>query len=192
MKRKQLLSTNKRTGQNYIPVLIAYKRYLPNISKIITKPWNILQISPTLPKVFDKKPMITYKRHTNLDNFLRGHTLQGGKLFQTHPQIIKGESCNTTKKSSLCCTEVVNTKTFESYQTKRTLKTLHKLNCKSSCVIYLMECNLFKIQHVTSFNIRLNNHRKDINGNNPKAIPASIHFKQPCHNFNKNAKFTLI
>ena len=44
----------------------------------------------------------------------------------------------------------------------------------------------------TPFNIRLNNHRKDGNGNNPKAIPASIHFEQPGHNFNKHAKFTLI
>ena len=70
-----------------------------------------------------------------------------------------------------------------------------KLNCKSSFVIYLMECTLCKIQYLgkaeTPFNIRLNNHRKDANGNNPKAIPASIHLKQPSHNFNKYAKFTL-
>ena len=44
----------------------------------------------------------------------------------------------------------------------------------------------------TPFNVRLNNHHKDANGNNPKAIPASIHFKQPGHNINKHAKFTLI
>ena len=60
-----------------------------------------------------------------------------------------------------------------------------------------MECTLCKIQYVgkteTPFNIRLNNHRrKDAKGNNPKAIPASIHFKQAVHNFNKHAKFTLI
>ena len=67
MKRKQLLLTNKRTIQNRIPVSINYNRYLPNISKIITKNWNILQISPTLQNVFDKKPMITYKRNKNLD-----------------------------------------------------------------------------------------------------------------------------
>ena len=49
-----------------------------------------------------------------------------------------------------------------------------------------MECTLRKIQYVgkaeTPFNIRLNNHRSDANGNNLKAIPASIHVKQPCHN----------
>ena len=58
-----------------------------------------------------------------------------------------------------------------------------------------MECTLSKLQYVGKaeipFNIRLNNHRKDAIGNNPKAIPASIHFKQPGRNFNKHAKFTL-
>ena len=125
-----------------------------------------MQISPTRQKVFDKKPMITYKRKKNLGELIGGHTLQDRKVFKTYLQIIKGESklCKITNRSSLCCTQVVNTKTFESYQTKRTFKNFHKLNCKSSFVIYLMECTLRKIQYVgkaeTPFNIRLNNHLK--------------------------------
>ena len=75
-------------------------------------------------------------------------------------------------KSSLCCTQVVNTKTFESCQTNRTFKIFHKLNCKSSFVIYLMKCAFCEIQYVgkveTLFNIQLNTHRKDANGSNPK------------------------
>ena len=59
MKRKQLFSSNKRTIQNRIPVLITYNKHLPNISNVITKNWRILQISPTFQKVFDNKPMIT-------------------------------------------------------------------------------------------------------------------------------------
>ena len=74
MKREKLLLTYKRTILSRIPVSITYNRYLPNISNIITKNVNILQISPTLPNVFDKKPMITYKRNTNLGELMRGHT----------------------------------------------------------------------------------------------------------------------
>ena len=37
MKRNLLLTNNKKTMQNRIPVRITYNRYLPNISKIITK-----------------------------------------------------------------------------------------------------------------------------------------------------------
>ena len=141
--------------------------------------------------------MITYKRNKNLGKHIGGHTLQDGQVFKTHIQIIKVESktCNTGNKSSFCCSQVVNTKTFKTYQTKRMFKTFHKLNCKSSFVIYPMECTFHKIQYVEKseipFNIRLNKHRKDGNDNNPKAILASIPCKQFCHNLNKHARFSL-
>ena len=61
-------------------------------------------------------------------------------------------------------------------------------------MIYLMECALCKVQYVgkaeTTFNIRLNNHRKDVN--NPKSIPADFNFRKPGHSFNLDGKFTLI
>ena len=119
---------------------IAYNRYLLNISNVITKNSNILQISPTLHKVFDKKSMIIYKGNKNLEVLIGDHTLQGRKVFKTYLQIIKRESksCNTTNKLSLCCTQVVSTNTFKSYQTKKTFKIFHKLNCKIGFVIYLM------------------------------------------------------
>ena len=53
---------------------------------------------------------------------------------------------------------------------------------------------IIQIQYVgkaeTAFNIRLNNHRKDVN--NPKSIPAKFHLRKPEHSFNLHAKFTLI
>ena len=39
-------------------------------------------------------------------------------------------------------------------------------------------------------NIRLNNHRKDVK--DPNGLPADKHFTLPGHDFDKNAKFTLI
>ena len=57
-----------------------------------------------------------------------------------------------------------------------------------------MECMLCEVQYVgkseTAFNIRLNNHRKDVN--NPKSIPVDLHFRKLEHSFNLHAKFTLI
>ena len=132
------------------------------------------------------------------ENFVNEYVDKVKNIKRNYLQIIKDEqkSCNTANKSSLCCTQVVTTKTFESYQSKRTFKIFQKLNSKSNFVIYLMECTLCKIQYVgkagTSFNIWLNNHRQDANGNNPKAIPASIHFKRHGHNLKKHVNFTLI
>ena len=38
--------------------------------------------------------MITYKRNKNLGELIRVHTLQGGKVFKTYFQLIKGEHQN--------------------------------------------------------------------------------------------------
>ena len=62
---------------------------MPNILNIITKNWSILQISPTLRKVFDKKPMITYKRNKNHGQLIGGHTSTRRKSLQDSPSNYK-------------------------------------------------------------------------------------------------------
>ena len=57
-----------------------------------------------------------------------------------------------------------------------------------------MEFRICHIQYIgkseREFNIRLNNHCKDVNRQN--APQADQHFKLPNHNFNQHARFTLI
>ena len=57
----------------------------------------------------------------------------------------------------------------------------------------MLECTKCKIQYVgkaeTEFNIRLNNHRKDVW--KPDSLPASRHFSGKNHNFNTRAKLIL-
>ena len=57
-----------------------------------------------------------------------------------------------------------------------------------------MKCILCNKQYVgkaeTSFNIRVNNHGKDVK--KVDAIMACKHFHHESHNFNKHAKFTII
>ena len=83
---------------------------------------------------------------------------------------------------------------FLGQQTKKLYKTFHNVNCACTYVIYLMECILCNKQYVgkaeTSFNIRLNNYRKDVKKTN--AIMACKHLQQESHNFDKHAKFTII
>ena len=136
--------------------------------------WNILQINTEFHGVFQATPMIAFKRSQNLQEIIGGHTVKQGKVFKKNLARINGKSvpCSLTRPS-LCCTQVLNTETFMSQQAKRTFSIFHKLTCKTQYVIYLMECVLCKIQYVgkseTPFNLRLNNHRKDVY--NPTAIP---------------------
>ena len=103
------------------------------------------------------------------------------------------KSCNS-QLNNLCCTQVQSTSTFRSTITHKTFKINNKLNCKSKCLIHLMECVLCNKQYTskseTIFNLRLNNHWKDVNKRN--SLQADQHFWLPGHNFNKHAKFTLI
>ena len=138
---------------------------MPNISNIVRKHWNILNISRTLQGLFQEEPITTFKRNRNLKELI-------------------GSNC--------ICSQLTSTMTFISQQTKRKFKIYH--NCKSEYVIYLMECTLCNKQYVgkteTAFNIRLNNQRKDTQNSN--AILPCRHFQEQGHNFNSQTKFIII
>ena len=74
------------------------------------------------------------------------------------------------------------------------LKSTIRVNCKSSFVIYLLECCICNIQYVgkseTPFNIRLHNHRKDVKNTN--AIPAYKHFNRHDQDFKNHGKIIII
>ena len=57
-----------------------------------------------------------------------------------------------------------------------------------------MECTICNLQYVgkneTLFNIRLNNHRKDVK--DAKVILADKLFQKNGHKFNEHARFTII
>ena len=99
-----------------------------------------------------------------------------------------------TKTGNLCCKQVKSTDTFKSNVTKKEFKIFFNINCKDIFLIYLLECTKCKLQYVgkceTTFNLRLNNHRKDVKRKD--SIQASQHFNQHNHEFNTDAKFTLI
>ena len=70
----------------------------------------------------------------------------------------------------------------------------HNLDCKTEFVTFLLESTKYNVQYVekpeTQFNIRPNNHRKDVW--KPDAIPASSQFRGKNHNFNTHANIILI
>ena len=78
---------------------------------------------------------------------------------------------------------------------KNTFSIRQNVTCKSSCVIYLMECSTCeKSQYVGkseySLNLRMNTHRNDVWRKD--CPPCDKHFQMPGHNFNVHAKFTII
>ena len=104
--------------------------------------------------------MIALKRSKNLQDIIGGHTVKPGKVFKKDLARLNGNfmPCKSTRPS-LCCTQVLNTQTYMSQQTKRTFNIFNKVTCKSQYVIYSMECISWKIQYLekseTPFKIKI-------------------------------------
>ena len=178
-----------------IPISVTYNRTLPKIKSIVDKHWHVLQVNPELKERFQSSPIIAFRKNKNLKQIIGSNTTEHNKKLIRSSNKINGKSSPCLSKTrTLCCKQVISTTSFKSNQTNRIFKIFHNINCKSTFLIYLLECNICNIQYVgkseTTFNIRLNNHRKDVK--DPNALPADKHFTLPGHDFNRNAKFTLI
>ena len=172
--------------------MLTYNRTLPNISEVARKNWHILQINPEFRNAYVNKPTIVFQRNKNIQDLIGGHLIKDVKFAKKNLEKRQGKSktCNTTK-SALCCMKVVNTNTLKFNQTKRVFNIYHTITCKSQWKILLLEYVLCNLEYVrkskTNFNIRLNNHWKDVS--NRKAIPVCVHFRKKGDNFIQHAKF---
>ena len=110
IERKELFTCKeKNNNKNRIPLSITYSRTLPNISKIVNRNWNILQINTEFHGVFQATPMIAFKRCKNFQEIFGGHTVRQGKIFKKSLVRLNGKSmpCSSTRPS-LCCSKYTN------------------------------------------------------------------------------------
>ena len=194
MKRKSLLQTKEKKRSQRIPLVVTYNRTLPPLGQIINKHWHILQSDPKMEEKFSERPVLAYCRYKNLKDMIASNTISNNKVVK--PSINSGKCKPCLSRSDCqCCKQLIETRTFSSQITKETYDIRHNFDCKSSKVIYLLDCQKCGAQYVgkseTPFSIRLNNHRKDVN-NTEATISVSKHFREANHSFNRDAKFTLI
>ena len=134
---------------------------------------------------------------TTVKNFILligTNTIRNNQNFLTPTQTTTTGQCTPCYTSrSLCCQQVLKTTTFTSTQIRETFTIFRQATCHRNYVI-LLECIWCKIQYIrkseTSFNIRLNNHRKDIK--KPNAIEVCKHFNNNEHTFSNHGKFIII
>ena len=195
IERDALLTPKSKEKDKKNPFITTYIKTLPNVKQIINKHWHLLQINSNLRTAFEQEPLKAYRRNKNLGDFIGSKKILDGKVVckNNSKKQLYCRPC-ITRRDNICCQQVLKTNTFTSYRTGETFKIFHQLNCKSSHLIYLLQCRICQLQYVgkseTSFNIRLNNHRKDSKNKNP--ILACKHFQNSNHNFQRDAKFTLI
>ena len=178
--RSLLLKDCKPKRKDSIPFSVTYNSVLPNIKEIINKHWDILNIDSSFKEIFNSlQLMIAFRKNTSLKQLIGTNTIRNNQKFLTPTQTTTAGQCTPCYTSrSLCCQQVLKTTTFTSTQTRETFTIFHQVTCHSNYVIYLLECIMCKIQYVgksETFNIRLNNHRKDIKNQTPlKHVNISI------------------
>lgn len=96
------------------------------------------------------------------------------------------------------CKGINKTTTFTSSNNNRTFKIFHSVNCQSSRVIYIIECNIRNLPYIgknkTAFTLRLNNHRNHIKKEIISRCELTEHFlhNKRTHNFENNVIITII
>ena len=65
-----------------IPLVLKFKRTLPNIKKIIDEHWHLLQINSKLKNTFQANPIIAYKRNKNLKEIIGSNKILNNKVIR--------------------------------------------------------------------------------------------------------------
>ena len=187
---------NKDKSTVTTPLILTYNKQHPDMRAIIDNNWNLLKIDENTSKAFVDKPTIAFRRNKNLRDIIGQTTIINNKVKRNKkPTIGLCKPC-FSRPDNLCCKQVTETNQITSRYNSKTYDIYHHTNCKSSYVIYVMECIKCKIQYVgkseAQFSLRLNNHRKDATKPSTNAIPAAQHFHDGKHFFNRDAKFTIV
>ena len=139
---------------------------------------------------------MAFKRNKNLRYIIGGNKVFYNNKILNVNKFNKGK-CQPcfTRSINLCCKQLKTCSTFQSVFHKCKFLIRHNVTCKSSCVIYLMECSLCeKSQYVRkseyNLNLKINTHRNDVCRTD--GPPCNEHCQTPGHNFNVHAKFTII
>ena len=94
---------------------------------------------------------IAFRRNTNFKQIIGINTTKRNKKLIKSINKVNGKcSPSISNMKTFCCKQVISTASFRSSQTKRTFKISHYINCKKIYVIYLFECDLYKIQYAGS------------------------------------------
>ena len=99
--------THGKETQNKTPLVLTYNRFLPNISNIVQKHWNIPNTSRTLWGLFQEKLIMAFKRNRNLKELTGSNCIENGKVKWAKNTFTIGKcSPCLSKTGNLCCSQL--------------------------------------------------------------------------------------
>ena len=137
-----LKPTSHTKCQDIIPFVCNYNSSLPNIGKIINQYWNLLKYSKSesVRKLFNCKPIVTFKRPSNLQDIL-----VQSKLNRT---VNSGSVSKCNRPHCSHCLSIVESNSYLSTAASASFSIRDNFTYASSDVIYLITCKKFNIQYI--------------------------------------------
>ena len=166
--------------------MVTYHPFLPHLSTILKDRHHLLKRSTTLQKIFPSFPRVSYRRPKNLRDILV-HSDVNKRTVTPGNIKCQFQGCKT-------CSIITTSDTFTSNTTKKTYKIKGSYNCKTSNMIYLIQCTKCGMQYVGEtgqcLHQRMNNHRADVTSKQLEGKPVGRHDK-PQHSV-EDMKVTII
>ena len=201
-------SNNIKHSTNRVPIIITHNPTNPPLSNWLKEGMEDLHSSRRMKLAMPQAPMIGERNAKNLRNIL---------MPSTPPPIIKDNNEPTSKgckkcnapRCVTCKTHLVETTTFQSVRSKQTFSIRDAVGCKSTNLIYLIDCDKCKnTQYVgetgQTLQKRLHGHRSNIKNSNTQTRATADnnrtfktetlvarHFQTPNHDIT-DLKITVI
>ena len=191
--QEECLQTRERQPMDRIPLVTTYSPHATFIAEVAKRNWNFLQSKERLPLIFNKPPLVAYRRPKSLRDRLVSTKLNG----TTDNALIPRGCIPCQRPKCSWCNKINETPTFKSTSNNKIFTIFHFLDCQSSWVIYIIECNTCKLQYIgkseTRFNLCLNNHRNHIKkGVNSCELTEHFLNNVRSYNFNNDVTITAI
>ena len=177
----------------HVPFVIMYNPALRFFSSIIRKKIHILISSPVVITSFKAVPIATYRRTSNLSDFLVRDKIRNLTHHnQPRGSYLRGKNCFTYKY----CISGGQT-SYKFHSTDETRPTTHHNNCNSRNVIYMVQCNSFLQQYIGKTKRRLkdrfNEHRRPVDNPSDISKPTTVseHFLANDHSANDITRIPL-
>ena len=177
-----------------IPLVTTCNPHATFIAEVAKRNWNFLQSRERLALIFNKPPLVAYRRSKSLRDRLVSTKFSNG----TTDNALIPRGCKPCQRPKCSwCNKINETKTFKSTSNNKIFTIFHSLDCQSSWVIYIIECNTYRLQYIgkseTGFNLRLNNHRNHIKkGVNSCELTEHFLHNVRSHNFDNDVTITVI
>jgi len=190
--QEECLQTRERESTDRIPLVTTFNPHTTFIAEIARRNWNFLQSKERLARIFNKPPLVAYRQPKSLrDRLMR-------TKFKACDNTLLPKGCEACGKPKCSwCKRINKTTTFTSSNNGKIFKIFHSVNCQSSWVIYIIECNICNLHYIgkseTAFNLRLNNHRNHIKkGVNSCELTEHFLHNKRTHNFDNNVIIIII